>query len=100
MMSNTAVSGSPRSNSLTAGSRRPSWKISVASVDIDPAVMPPTSFQCAMFITHATSSSPANTGMASTASLRCVTAPCQGSLVMKTSPGAISPGPANFWSTN
>ena len=36
MMSMTDWIGSPFEISLTAGSRRPSWKISVASVEIEP----------------------------------------------------------------
>ena len=71
---------------------RPSWKISVASVDMLPGTMPPTSFQCAMLAVQATISSPAKTGMTSTTSFRCVTPPLYGSLVMKTSPGSMSPG--------
>ena len=42
-----------------------------------------------MFAVQAISFPSENTGMASTRSLRCVTPPCQGSLVMKTSPGWI-----------
>ena len=67
--------GRPASISLTAGSRRPSWKISFASVEMLPGAMPPTSFQCAMLAVHATSSPSANTGIASTTSLRWVTPP-------------------------
>ena len=37
--------------------------------------MPPTSFQWAMFAVNAISSSPANTGITSTASFRWVTPP-------------------------
>ena len=67
--------GSPASISLTAGSRIPSWKISCASFEMPPGTMPPTSFQCAMLAVHATSSPSANTGIASTTSLRWVTPP-------------------------
>ena len=75
MMSMTAWFGSPWSMTLMAGRRRPSWKISVASVDIEPGTNPPTSFQWAMFAVHATSSPSAKTGMANTTSLKCVTPP-------------------------
>ena len=37
--------------------------------------IPPTSFQCAMFAVQATRRPPANTGIASTTSFRCVTPP-------------------------
>ena len=47
----------------------------MASVEIEPGTMPPTSFQWAMFAVQAISSPPANTGIASTTSFRCVTPP-------------------------
>jgi hypothetical protein len=89
MISITGRIGVPSEISFTAGSRSPSWKISRACVEIEPATIPPTSFQCAMFAVHATSSCSANTGIASTTSFRWVTPPKNGSFV-KTSPGEIS----------
>ena len=74
-MSKTARFPRPSSYSFTAGLRIPSWKISVASVDIEPGTLPPTSFQWAMFDTQATSRPSWNTGAASTMSLRWVTPP-------------------------
>ena len=52
----TDATSSPPSTSLTAGSRSPSWKISAASVEIEPGTMPPMSFQWAMLAVQATSS--------------------------------------------
>src|SRR6185437_2408088 len=75
MMSNTGAMARPFLNSLTAGSRKPSWKISETSTAIEPGVLPPTSFQCAIEAVHATSSASAKTGSATTTSLRCVTPP-------------------------
>ena len=75
MISITERIGSPSEMSFTAGRRKPSWKICFASFEIEPGTMPPTSFQCAMFAVHATSSPSTNTGIASTTSLRCVTPP-------------------------
>jgi len=74
-MSKTARTGSPASSSLMAGNLRPSWKISLASLEIDPGTIPPTSFQCAMFAVQATSSPSTNTGSATTTSFRWVTPP-------------------------
>ena len=75
MISITDWFGRPSSISLIAGSRRPSWKISLASLEIEPGAIPPTSFQWAMFAVQATSSSPANTGSTRTTSFRWVTPP-------------------------
>ncbi len=75
MMSITAALGTPASTMRTAGRRSPSWKISVASVDIPPGTMPPRSFQCAMLAVQATIASSTNTGIARITSLRCVTPP-------------------------
>ena len=74
-MSKTGLIGSPSAISLTAGRRRPSWKISVASPDSDPGAMPPTSELWAMLAVQAISSPSAKTGMATTMSLRWVTPP-------------------------
>jgi hypothetical protein len=71
----TDLMGSPAETSFTAGRRRPSWKISVASFEIEPGTMPPTSFQWAMLAVQAIRRPPAKTGMASTTSLRWVTPP-------------------------
>ena len=71
----TDAISSPPSTSLTAGSRSPSWKISAASVEIEPGTMPPMSFQWAMLAAQAHSRSPAKTGIAITTSFRCVTPP-------------------------
>ena len=75
MMSKTEAIGWPRSNSLTAGSRSPSWKISVTSTAIEPGVLPPTSFQWAIDAVHATHAPAAKTGNAMTTSFKCVTPP-------------------------
>ena len=75
MISSTDRIGSPTEISFTAGRRSPSWKISFASLEIEPGTIPPTSFQCAMFAVHATNSPSANTGIASTTSFKCVTPP-------------------------
>ena len=75
MISVTDLIGVPSEISFTAGRRRPSWKISFASFEIEPGTIPPTSFQCAMFAVQATSSPSANTGIASTTSFRWVTPP-------------------------
>ena len=75
MISNTGSIRRPRSNSLTAGSRRPSWKISVTPVAIEPGVVPPTSFQWAMLAVQAIRRPCANTGIATTTSFRWVTPP-------------------------
>ena len=53
MISITGRMGSPREMILTAGSRSPSWNISVASPLSEPGAMPPTSELCAMFAVHA-----------------------------------------------
>ena len=95
MIAITGPIGSPRAISLTAGSRSPSWKISVVRVETDPGAMPPTSFQWAMVAVQATSRSHANTGRASTTSLRWVTPPKAGSLVTNTSPGSIPSRPCS-----
>ena len=75
MISITGRIGSPSEMILMAGSRSPSWKISVASPVSEPGAMPPTSELCAMLAVQAMRRSPANTGIATMMSLRCVTPP-------------------------
>ena len=75
MIATTDSIGVPSETSFTAGRRRPSWKISRASFEIEPGTIPPTSFQWAMFAVHATRRPSAKTGIASTTSFRWVTPP-------------------------
>ena len=75
MISSTGWIASPRAIILTAGSRSPSWKISVASPVSEPGAMPPTSELWAMFAVQAMMRPSAKTGMTTTMSFRCVTPP-------------------------
>ena len=63
MISTTDWIATPSETSFTAGRRRPSWKISVASFESEPGTMPPTSFEWAMFAVQAITSSSAKTGI-------------------------------------
>ncbi len=51
------------SNSLTGGMRIPSWKISVASEPLPPAVLPPTSVWWPMLTDQPTRRSPTKIGL-------------------------------------
>ena len=75
MTSITDRIGSPREMILMAGSRRPSWKISVASPVSEPGAMPPTSELWAMLAVQAMMRPSAKTGIATTTSFRWVTPP-------------------------
>ena len=75
MMSITERIVSPFEMILIAGSRSPSWKISVASPVSEPGAMPPTSELCAMLAVQAMMRPSAKTGMATMMSFRWVTPP-------------------------
>ena len=75
MISKTGAMGSPLETIFTAGSRRPSWKISVASTESEPGDFPPTSELWAMFAVQAMMRLSTKTGIATTMSLRWVTPP-------------------------
>ena len=70
MISKTGRIGSPSAMILMAGSRSPSWKISVASPVSEPGAMPPTSELCAILAVQAITRPSAKTGITTTISFR------------------------------
>ena len=71
MMRSTSVCPTPASTILIGGTRRPSWNISVASAEVEPATAPPTSALCAIEPANATISPAANTGARNAMSETC-----------------------------
>src|SRR5262249_51338586 len=62
MMRSTSVCATPASTILIGGTSSPSWNISVASAEVEPATAPPTSALCAIEPANATIPPPAQTG--------------------------------------
>src|SRR5262245_37839495 len=62
MMRSRSVCAMPPSTILIGGSKSPSWNISVALAEVEPATAPPTSALCAIEPENATISPPANKG--------------------------------------
>ncbi len=71
MMRSTSVCAMPASTILIGGTKSPSWKISVASAEVEPATVPPTSALCAIEPENATISPAAKTGATKAMSETC-----------------------------
>ena len=70
-MSSTTSVSTPSAMSRTGPILKPSWKMSVESIDA-PTSLPPMSIQCALVAEKPTSTPSTNTGAKIVTSLRCV----------------------------
>jgi hypothetical protein len=71
MMRSMSVCGRPACTILIGGTSRPSWNISVALAEVEPATAPPTSALCAIEPAKATISPSAKTGATKAMSETC-----------------------------